>query len=303
MSDQPILFPTDFSECAQSALTHALFHAESLNAPLHVLVAHAPGDVPPRWLSPLEVGSSMDVVMQQRLAEQLDPHMDRTMNIVQQVSEGESVPLVIRQYAEEINAAMIVMGTHGRRGLQHFLMGSVAEEVVRLAPCPVMTIRSGKKPVHLHAIRHILCPVDLSPGSAASLRAADWLAERNQAKITTLHVIEDHQFIGQDAARMAPISELIPDLQEKRLTLLKQFCNRHCQNPIDIHCMITVGRAYRRIQEVVEDLDIDAIALGTHGWSGFNRLLLGSTAERVIRTATVPVLSIKSKIPWTGTEH
>ena len=140
-----ILFPTDFSESSNHALKYALSFAKEYGAKLHVLhvieeVAHAiPFDMlqaPPlaEFMTALEEQSrrALDEVVPQELREEIewDP----------MVRKGVPFYEIVRA-ADELKADLIVCGTHGRTGLKHMIFGSVAEKVVRKAPCPVLSVR------------------------------------------------------------------------------------------------------------------------------------------------------------------
>lgn len=143
---QSILCPTDFSEFSEHAIRYACELAEKFGAELHLLnvlqdyaeVARGSGEmfVPfTDWLPELRKQS------QDQLAKQPGPewspkvHVHRTTRVGPPVDE-------IAKYAKEHNIDLIVQGTHGRRGVKHMLLGSVAENIVRYAPCPVLTVRS-----------------------------------------------------------------------------------------------------------------------------------------------------------------
>src|SRR5690606_9831741 len=91
--------------------------------------------------------------------------------VVKQVQRKEvSAALAIVAYAEEEGVDLVVMGTHGRRGVRHLLAGSVTEEVIRMAPCAVLSVRGRGRPDTLGDIRHVLAPVDFSDDAKAALR-------------------------------------------------------------------------------------------------------------------------------------
>ena len=143
---QRILFPTDFSEPSLHALPHALEFARLFKAKLHVL--HVVDEAFQYWLAAgpnaLPVGPSQDEMMaasmrrmEDFIAHHVQPHCT---NFQTSVRNGRPFVEIVH-YAEVERVDLIVMGTHGRGGLAHALMGSVAEKVVRKAHCPVLTIR------------------------------------------------------------------------------------------------------------------------------------------------------------------
>ena len=202
----------------------------------------------------------------------------------------------ISQKARQLKADLIVMGTHGRTGLQHVLLGSTAERTMRLAPCPVLTVRAadGETPPTSTAaplIRRLLVPVDFSDCSLEAVEYAAGLARQFSATVTLLHVLEpvtyglDFTLLpigGQEQHRRqaeARVAELAAALQQKRVTATSQVLGGL---PID------------GVLRTAEALQSDIIVMGTHGRRGVSHLLLGSVVEGVMRRAPCPVLAVKS---------
>lgn len=140
-----ILLPTDFSDYAKTAMNYSCAFAEHFGAELHLL--HVLQDlvamVPEPGLAFPPPGDYMTELREsaERALEQLlDPNWAEGKTIVKATRQGPPFLEIIR-YAKEVDIDMIVIGTHGRSGLAHALLGSVAEKVVRKAPCPVLTVR------------------------------------------------------------------------------------------------------------------------------------------------------------------
>ena len=143
-----ILVATDFSEPSNVALAYGRDFARSYKAQLHVL--HVVEDVVLRY-SP-EVGMALPQLQvdlenaAKREFETLITNDDRqTMDVVTRVETGLNIADAITRYARENAIDLIVSGTHGRGAVKHFLMGSVAERVVRTAPCPVLTVHAHER--------------------------------------------------------------------------------------------------------------------------------------------------------------
>ncbi len=138
-----ILCPVDFSKASQRAFETAVDLAARLGAELRVIhVYQLPASALPEGV--LETPADIEAVLEDRLTKQLDvfvkPGAARDVKITTGVCEG--IPYVeIKEAADELGADMIVMGTHGRTGLAHLLLGSVAERVLRTANVPVLTVR------------------------------------------------------------------------------------------------------------------------------------------------------------------
>jgi nucleotide-binding universal stress UspA family protein len=142
-----ILVPTDFSAAADEALTYAKALAERLDASLHLLHVftdpYAVAAVTPEVYAPVprELRERALEEVRERLLERLDVEEEQRFRGTREVVGGLTAPQIVG-YAAERGIDLIVMGTHGRRGVAHLLLGSVAEHVVRTARCPVLTIRA-----------------------------------------------------------------------------------------------------------------------------------------------------------------
>lgn len=141
-----ILLPTDFSEFSAEAVNYACAFAERFGAELHVLhVIHELAASIPEAV--VELAGSLENYMEEaelraleKLGTVLDDDWCQGKRIVRATRQGSPF-LQIVEYAKQNEIDLIVMGTHGRSGLSHLLIGSVAERVVRYAPCPVLTVR------------------------------------------------------------------------------------------------------------------------------------------------------------------
>ena len=143
-----ILVATDFSEPSGVALAYGRDLARPYNARLHVL--HVVEDVMMRYSS--EIGFALPQVqddLEASAARQLNALITaddrRTLTVIPVVETGVNISEVIVNYAKDYSIDLIVTGTHGRGAVKHFLMGSVAERVVRTAPCPTLTVREHER--------------------------------------------------------------------------------------------------------------------------------------------------------------
>lgn len=143
-----ILYPTDFSDLSLAALTYAREFGRQFNAQLHCL--HVLDEAYQYWLALGPDGApigpdveEMAETAQRRMTEFANQHLADLPNCVTKIVNGRPFVQII-QYARQEDIELIVIATHGRSGLRHVLMGSVAEKVVRKAPCPVLTCRSAE---------------------------------------------------------------------------------------------------------------------------------------------------------------
>jgi universal stress protein A len=142
---QRILLPTDFSEYSAAARMYACAFAQQFGAELHVL--HVIQDLAPlvpepgaALAPPIDYLRELELNANAMLERVIDANWAVGKSIVKVVRQGPPFLEIVR-YAQEANIDLIVLGTHGRGGLAHMLLGSVAEKVVRKAPCPVLTVR------------------------------------------------------------------------------------------------------------------------------------------------------------------
>lgn len=289
-----ILFPTDFSLCAERAFGHAAFLADHYNAELHLLhVIETHGADTPPWIEDTVI-SEEDIAEQLHVATGASGQQPASsgVRIVQVQRHGASASAAILGYAEEQGMDLIVMGTQGRRGVDRLLAGSVAEEVVRLASCPVFTVRTGKDPVPRRAVRSILVPMDLSEPSRAALRYARDLADTYEARLEVVHVIEEDVLpvvYGLDA--VAPPTEQV---HRQAATTLREVIAEEIGAAQEVATTVTVGHPAAEVLAYAQAHDIDLIVIATHGRTGLKHFLMGSVAEKIVRMAPCPVFTVKS---------
>lgn len=145
ISMKRILFPTDFSEFSLHALKYAQSFAEAYKAQLHII--HVVDEASLYWMAmgpnSLPIGPCTEELLEvarKEMSEFVGQHLADAKDVQSEVVLGRPFSEIIR-YARESNIELIVLCTHGRSGLQHALLGSVTEKVVRKSPCPVLTIR------------------------------------------------------------------------------------------------------------------------------------------------------------------
>jgi len=286
-----MLVPIDFSAPSDAALAYAKMLAERFEATLHLLhVADA------TFLRAVVADpANRDTGVLNRLDDLLTDTERTRFRSVSAVEHSDVPADEIVRYAHLTDIDLIVMGTHGRTGVAHVLLGSVAETVVRNASCPVLTLRST--PTSLAAQRgptRILAPTDFSPPSDQALEYARRVAARCGATLHLLHVLEDTVDTTSFGSEV-----LVPDspevraarLEEAREKLAHRSGGANHEQP-RASTEVVVGPSTRTIVRYAADNGFDLIIMGTHGRRGFAHLVIGSVAEEVVRTASCPVLSI-----------
>lgn len=278
-----VLVPTDGSDYAEVAVRYAEDLARRYGATVHALC-----------------------VVDARTLENA-PHYDRmkeeSTEIAGQVcnelaEDGLSTERAVRtdvphrailQYATEQDIDLIVMGSHGRTGVERYLLGSVTEKVVRRSEVPVLTVKLSDDGDVTYPYSDILIPTDGSEGAAAAIRPAVDIAKSYDARIHALSVVET-MALGIDVRS----SVLLESMEEVARTALEIVEERAARNSIStIETAVDSGHPYRKIRSYVNEHDIDLVVMGTHGRSGIEQYLLGSVAEKTVRTSPVPVMTVR----------
>jgi nucleotide-binding universal stress UspA family protein len=281
-----ILFPTDLSEGAARAFPQAVALAEAHDAELHILHVTRSHDEAETTLP-----ASRSTLHEWLGASSPEDGPDlNALSIVQTQVDGDVPPEEIIAYVEAHEMDLVVMGTHGRRGVQRMLLGSVTEEVVRKAACPVLTVRTEVEKTPGREVQRILAPVDFSDASETAVGHATELAQTYDAQIGLLHVVEEVTYpavYGVDSVYLPP-QEMVPRVEESLGEMAREKVDRE-----DVQISATVGYAPFTILDYVDENDVDLVVIATHGRTGFDRILFGSVAERVLRRSPVPVFVVK----------
>lgn len=280
-----ILLPTDFSECAEQAYAHAALLCGRTGAELHVLNV-APENVEPANdpMSHLSLEPEDESTASNRTTDHTP------MTVVHSRMRAPSVTRGILDYATTHDVDLIVMGTHGRHGIDHVMMGSVAEDVVRNAACAVLTVRYDASNPPPGVVNRILVPIDFSEFS--SLPVALEMARAYGAELDLLHVIEES--VLPTIYGVEPLSPGAPLYIERTEGALQKLLKETDGTDIVARQHVRIGHAPRRILEFADERRVDLIVLGSHGRTGLSRLLIGSVAEKVVRLAPCPVFTVKS---------
>ena len=294
-----ILFPTDFSQGSERALDSALALAQEFGAELHMLhavVLHTddPNDPAHHFPDSEEIRKRLERTNDLRMESGIAGRAADGLPVVQSHRRGMSVAPTILEHALEIDPDLIVMSTHGRRGLENVLLGSVTEEIVRFANCPVLTVRSGEGPSAFPSTAPILVPVDFSEHSRQALALARDIASTFGASIHALHVFErpihPEIYLGGMPLDSPDFHTVEGSLREA----LETFARETPGPEVATSLHLVEGRAVPAILEFVQDYEVGLVVIATHGLTGLAHVLLGSVSEKVVRRATCPVLSVKA---------
>lgn len=298
-----VLCPTDHSDFSARALRHALALCRWFGAQLSVLRV-IPDVMPTPGGPDLPVTALASPVLRDEAERELSlfaqPAIDAGVPVRTVLREGEPWREILHE-AAGLPADLVVMGTHGRSGFEHLLLGSVTEKVVRRATCPVLTVcRVGEPTVGLPFLR-VLCATDLQPGSEHTLAVAEAIAESSGAKLTIVHCIESFPEPGLHPYLVVPElhalrAQLDQDARERLAALVPE--EKRKQLGTDVR--VVVGSARREVLRLAEELRASLVVLGTHAGT-IGHLLFGSTCEQVVRAAPCPVLTVRPLNPASAT--
>ena len=292
-----ILYPTDYSASAGRALIHALYLAHRYGAELHMLHVQVPHEDDPH--NPEHRFPPREAVLEKLVAfagTQASGRPPVDGLVIRQVERREvtAAPAIV-EYAADEAVDLIVMGTHGRRGVRHLLAGSVTEEVVRMAPCAVLSVRGEQAPASLAEIRHVLAPVDFSDDSKEALLVASEIAGGYEADLQVLHVWENVLHPAFYNMGAASIKDLQPDIEERTMKALRALVEAADGFEGRAEYFAVEGHAAREIVSFASENETDLIVIATHGLTGLDHFLLGSVSEKIVRRAPCPVLVVKRK--------
>lgn len=294
-----ILVPTDFSETSASALLASHELAQRFDAKLHVLHILLLEDYAPVY--PVVAFPDAEKVRErlrsrakEGLQEFVANYSSETVTSEQALREGMATAPAILDYAEEGSFDLIVMGTHGRRGLRRLVLGSVTEEVLRQANCPVLTVPPAPEDRPSAAPSRILAPADFSKHAHQALLHAREISALYKASVDLLHVIPEPSFpVFYEFANSPEVYYRSAELKESSAAELQKLAEE--TGPWhDIRCHVTSGIPEEVILGYAEDHGTDLIVLATHGLSGLSHLLMGSVTEKVVRRAPCPVFTLHS---------
>jgi len=292
-----VLVPTDFSPSSAPAFRYAMEWAKVFEAELTLLHVHS-----------LQPGLDIDAgVAQQFLDEQRKVAREELEKLLaearQQVPRASMELLAglpsecICQVAREKKCDLIMMGTHGWTGFNRVLFGSVAERVIQRAPCPVLSIphRETADVSAMHPLqilpRQVVLPLEFSDCSMDAYEYAVQIAKWFDAPLTLVHAIEPLSY-SLDFTLTHPLQEKTNrDKVEKRLTdLVTVLSDLGLSARYELLDKPTVDG----ILETSAVQQADLIVMGTHGRKGLTRMILGSTADKILEQSPYPVLTVKS---------
>jgi nucleotide-binding universal stress UspA family protein len=191
----------------------------------------------------------------------------------------------ILNYAREVAADMIVMGTHGREGIDRLVRGSVSEYVVRRAECPVLLVPPTAES-HDAISGRVVVAHDFSTPAAGALAAGRTVARALEVPLDVLHVVEVTYVVSPFGPVTAPV-----DYEALRERSVRLLATATAGEPY-ARPLARIGGAVSEVVDHAREAGAGLIVVGSHGRRGFGRLVLGSVAEGIARRAPCPVMIV-----------
>jgi nucleotide-binding universal stress UspA family protein len=287
-----ILCPIDFSEFSVRAYRHAVSLAEHYRAKL--VAQH----VVELWRHP-SVGFVVNAGLYHEFCRALrEDGESRLQELVKNhtpdgiqpelVVELGLAPDSILSFAEAHQTDVIVMGTHGRRGYDRLMLGSVTDRVMRRAPCPVLAVckppndsAAVEERQHVHHLNRILFCTDFSENSERALSYAISVTTEYDAELTLLHVLED-------VSSSDNVEEAVALAAKQLDTLVPAESRQTCK----IKTAVRIGKPYGQIIQLALEAQTDLVTMAVRGRGALDLAVFGSTTYRVMQLGPCPVLAV-----------
>jgi nucleotide-binding universal stress UspA family protein len=297
---EKILCPVDFSVSSDRALDYALalarFHSSEVTV-MHVLPrVLADPDVYPYLAEPVLTSGETRERALGELGGFVHRALERGITADVVLDDGDVLDAIVKK-AQRMSADLIVMGTHGRRGFQRLLLGSVTERLLRQSTVPVLSVapNASVPPKKAAPFRKILCPIDFSPSSMAGLDVARGLLG-DEGELTVLHVVEFYF----DPSLGEAIAYDLTDVRDRHRAQAEKKLQESVPESLDSRVRLETmvlesGAPYKEILRVAESDKSDVIVMGVAGRGAADLLFFGSTTNQVVRASSCPVLTVRPK--------
>jgi nucleotide-binding universal stress UspA family protein len=276
-----ILVAFDGSESSRNALKQAIKFQETEKAWIRVLVVLPPYEGDLEIIGVRDIKSVLEGSSGKLIAEAKEIADSEMAAIITNVEQGQAYEK-IADVADTENCDIVVMGRHGVHQIERMLMGSVTSRVIGYTPKDVLVIPRDA------TIRweNILLAVDKSEYSEAAVKHAMDFALSYGARVTAVSVVDvNDEFYAQ-------VPHAVDQLVDKAKSLLEEI--RKSAEALDIktETIVREGEAYEKILETAEEKNSNIIFMGSHGRTGFRKLVMGSVTEKVVGFSTCPVMVI-----------
>lgn len=284
-----ILVPVDFSELSEKALEVANTFAKLMDGKVTPFHSHIPIS---EMDEPYALGMSSQVYQD---FEQIEKNLnERLVSISSEKVDKERLnnPVISMGNPAQsiVDASLdydyIIMSTHGRTGFTRFLLGSVAEKVLRLSHTPVLVVEDKSD---VGNFKKILVTTDFSDNAAVAFPHAVRIAEKTGAEINLIHILSFDQFEKAEQDRS------LKKIREDRIRLVEKEHFHKFKGKINSEVIISQDSPHEAIFKYVKENPVNLIVMATVGRTGLNYLMLGSTTANVVRHVETAVLSVNPR--------
>ena len=289
-----ILCAVDRSPSSLQALGYAIAVARWQGARLNLLEVIEEPAPPSANRGPKQFGVSKEIrrTVEGDLNRVLVSRGASDIKVAILVRAGNVVREILAQ-AKASRSDLVVIGSHGRGGVQRLVLGSVAERVLRLATCPVLTVRRGvsKARRSRSPFETILCPTDFSAAANKAVTYAKRLAKEADARLILMSAVE---WPFGEAVMSAPVAELRKTIESSAREALARLLPRAGSAGLPAQPIVAIGKPSAAIVKLARARSVDLIVMGVSGRGALDVALLGSTTHHVIREAAWPVLTVRA---------
>jgi nucleotide-binding universal stress UspA family protein len=302
LSIRNILVPIDFSKMSVQAIEIGKGLAQRFGATIHLAHVHY-WQYPADFMGPVISSGFLPVSFEEHRSRQSAEELKAIASKAglpprgqTHLRTGASAFHEICNLAQEIPADLIVMPTHGYTGLKHVFLGSTAERVVQHAPCPVFVVRQlGKRaPGKKSGYKKILVPVDFSGCSQKGLDYAIGFANELGAEIALLHATYLGYIHSSEGTALYDIPGLQKAARKSAERQMQKLVRAAKFGRVKFETVFTEASPVLDICDFAKNHDVDLIITSTHGLTGFQHVLIGSIAEKMVRHAPCSVLVVPS---------
>jgi nucleotide-binding universal stress UspA family protein len=287
-----VLVAIDFSPGSRAAFEWATTLAQGLRArlvALHVTPAYVTFEQLPAFPPLAPVDPERQRVVREELERFVAPAEASGPLVETFLRDGDPADEILA-HAAETDVDLIVLGVHGRRGFERWMLGSVAERVARRASCSVLGVPAGKEGA---AFGRVLCGLDLSSSSAATLEQAVAVAQALRASLRVLYVADGSHWYEPGPLSGVDVEAMREAVAKSARERLHDLIARHVPKGVSVDIVIAFGSATKEVERVAGE-GADMVVLGATSSSGVDRFFFGSTAQHVLRACVAPVLLARS---------
>lgn len=278
-----VLIATDLSDMSRNALAHARLIADKNGAELHVQhVFLQPVQV--YGVSGMPIPEAPPPDVEDKIRKNVIEWCGNDQVVVAGYERDYSVPLAVKHYADEHDIDLIVTGTHARKGASRFFLGSVAAEIIRTTSTPVL-VAGPEQAVRNQTYSKIMVAIDFSEASLMAFHQAMHLAKAFGSSLVAVHVV--------DIGNLPPYYP--DDFAKVEMGHAKQALDdllRPVMKDIEVEQIVAYGDPHKLLVETASGTAADLVVMGTVGLRGLKGLMTGSVADRVVRSASCPVMVV-----------